>query len=268
MCYWPERLNRMIAEGLLDEESIMKRLDERSFHNDSDLNRRLERTFFMINNLTEDDLFSLLQSGTAKELPRQVGHILYNSIAYLSQVPFVDERRDIPASLSIGQVKRALFWLLFDYPNYATETRNWESHARLLFLSMATGGYTSNPYHIEDDEDMAFQYILDVMYETQPTPVWIVQIPRSAFTSLAQNLVQPIHLRSFGIPRERFVELVHVLLAHQTEPACVSNLDTAVDAVANACCHEGDVVFWPLAQHILSKALVSILSHSIFKTSI
>jgi hypothetical protein len=230
--------------------------------------------------LTESVFISLLHTKVA--LPRsadgsQAVRIIYDSIAYLSTVPFVRKPRSTMSRSSQGlsrdELVRSLAWALPDRAKSFIEEgpdacfRTEVDHHRLIFQSLATAIHDNSSYNNPElsrsskhdgDGDEIYHDLLDVLYSTQEikhpgvSPVHRETLRSVAKRISAENDVASLH--ELAIPIDRFEVLAKLLLALQfTPPAEPSDFNSAARALS-ACFSQGQakgssavgVITWPM----------------------
>ena len=174
---WQNTIDDWVAKGMLTKEFILERLDQsiaNSFAFSEEEMSALQTVFQTVTDglLTESRFISLLQ--TRSTLPQstegiEVGKIVYRSLAYLANIPFVN----IPAKtvsqngISFEQLTRSLVWVLPNRYRYIIEEGNFSrmrtkaDHRRLVFQSLASAAHTTQ-YNDEDVRKVALQDAFDV----------------------------------------------------------------------------------------------------------
>ncbi|KAI1174944.1 hypothetical protein F4777DRAFT_552500 [Nemania sp. FL0916] len=290
---WPtEKINDWVKGGIMTKSQIMARLDSRvqsGYAIGDDEKPVLDKIFGPLNSsdvsraafLSESAFIDLVHTKIA--LPRSVDteeacKIIYESIAYLSTVPFPinrnissqSERAVSPPSqgLSRNEVMRGLTWALPDRYKYIIEEgpdschRTEGDHTRLIFQSLAISyneeqAHNSRPasqMKRDGDEDEIYEDLLDVLYSTQEIAhPRFSPVHRDNLRLLAARLSAESNLPSLmelGIPIQRFEALVKVLLALQFQPpAKPSDFTTPARAVTACFTQNGadtSVITWPM----------------------
>ncbi|KAI1089573.1 hypothetical protein F5B19DRAFT_504532 [Rostrohypoxylon terebratum] len=259
------------ARGMLTKEHVLSHINHAIEINnaiDPDEGTTIEATFSSASSsgpsgeghaLTETAFISLLQ--TKGTLPRglgatEAGRVIYESIVYLSALPYIPHGPQPSGTLSLAQLNRALVWMLPDRTKRIIEESNlsrirtrWD-RLRLLFQSLAIGtvplaaqdrvrdrarslaarhafdvswdGYLDICVaNHDDDGDEIYHDLLDVLYSTQEErPKWITPVARDAFRDIAKKIraeEQLPELCTLAIPVQRFKDLVKVLLVLHME---------------------------------------------------
>ncbi|KAK0719314.1 hypothetical protein B0H67DRAFT_467885, partial [Lasiosphaeris hirsuta] len=208
--------------------------------------------------LPESALLSLLQTKAAlppsPELV-EASKVLFEALVYLSSFPMTGPKVGSHVEgLTLAELSRALVWILPRNYQYVIEEGNFSrvrtpaDHRRLIFQSLALSHEHAlydaslarklalrNAFDIDreyladlcltnhdDDGDEIYHDLLDVLYSTQPDVIpGISPAHRDAFRPAAKTISAEKHiplLRTLGIPAERFVSLVRLLLATQFKP--------------------------------------------------
>lgn len=261
---WQNTIDDWVAKGMLSKVFILGRLDQSiadsvAFSEEelSALKRVFQTVCSSDGLLTEAAFISLLQTGsTLPQSPEgiKVGKILYKSLAYLGNLPFLDspERTVFQNGISLEQLTRSLVWALPGRYRYIIEEGNFSrmrskaDHRRLVFQSLGSATHAT-PYNNEDarklarqgafdvdrddcmdfcsinrddDGDEIYHDLLDVLYATQEEKdPGLAPAPRDAFRPVAKRIATDHDLPSLyhiGIPR-MLLQLPYALLSVSTE---------------------------------------------------
>ncbi|KAK0640715.1 hypothetical protein B0T16DRAFT_460873 [Cercophora newfieldiana] len=207
--------------------------------------------------LTEDALLNLLRTKTAIRLSPELveaNKIVFSALSYLGNLPLGSKTDSGLDGITFVQFSRALVWILPAICGHIlmednfSRARTEADDRRLLFQSLASR-YPEPLYeapiarkvalrnafdyhhHIgsdlcatnyDDDGDEIFHDLLHILYTSQDqdkTP-HIAPAPMDAFRPLAKKISTKHNLpvlRTLGIPADRFVALLRLLLAMQFE---------------------------------------------------
>ncbi|KAI2642681.1 hypothetical protein GGS21DRAFT_187410 [Xylaria nigripes] len=286
-----KKIDAWVAQGVLTKEHIMARLDDRikdSYAIYDEERPVIDSIFSSLQDntgasstslLTKSAFVNLLHSKAA--LPTsadrdQADRIIYDSIAYLSSLPFPSKSKGATQQslqgLSREGLVRGLAWALPDRAKSFIEegpdacSRTEADHHRLIFQSLATEVDGPHVYDSEQsgsskhdgDGDEIYHDLLDVVYSTQEikhpghSPVH-----RDTLRSIAKKISAEndlISLNKLAIPKDRFIMLTKVLLAMQFDPPAIpSDFNSAAQALS-VCFSQGQansVITWPQFERAL-----------------
>ncbi|KAI3316585.1 hypothetical protein HD806DRAFT_552189 [Xylariaceae sp. AK1471] len=290
-----KKIDAWVRQGALTKEHIMVRLDERikstyAIRNEEKL--ILDGIFGSLGThdncgasgaplLTEFAFINLLHSKAA--LPHsaegsQAGKVIYDSIAFLSTLPFPSKTKSKPRGtilqppqgLSREELVRGLVWALPDRAKSFIEEgpdacfRTEADHHRLIFQSLAMAVHDHRPSNStlrcslkhDGDGDEIYHDLLDVLYSTQEinhpshSPIHRDTLRSVAKRISAENNVTSLY--ELAIPIDRFEILAKLLLALQFKPpAEPAGFNSAARALS-ACFSQGQgssvagVITWPM----------------------
>ncbi|EED14659.1 conserved hypothetical protein [Talaromyces stipitatus ATCC 10500] len=277
------------VKGMLSKESIIARLDkeiQNSYAIREEEEAALKGTFESICSeeglLTETTLISILQRKA--NLPRSPDGIEAGKVIYASLAP---PSTKSPPGLSLAELTRSLVWALPGrYASIIEEgshsrVRTKADHRRLLFQSLASTNHNKqydpesarrlalfNAFDVDrgdnhefcssnhdDDGDEIYHDLLDVLYSTQEVRhPGLSRVARDAFRGVAKHMASENEMPSLytiGIPTDRFISLVKLLLALQFKPTeanmDLTGFETAAKSVCAAFCEEkNQVITWPM----------------------
>jgi len=206
--------------------------------------------------LTEPSLLVLLQRKSTIALSPELAEankIIFSALKYLSTLPFGPKIGTHVEGITFAEFSRALVWILPETSGWLFEEDNFSrarkpaDHRRLLFQSIALRhdhplyeasiarklalrnafntdqefGADLSAMNYDDDGDESFHDLLEILYSSQDQIPGRLGARPDSLRPLAKRISTETDLpviRTLGIPTERFITLIRVLLAMQFHP--------------------------------------------------